>query len=189
MLLYNRWQDKQATLFGKLLLLRALRIKFTDPGIGIQKFQSLALTQNGKPFIPGGPQFNISHSEDMVVLAVAQSGTVGIDIEKIRAVNMDYFSQSVPEMANLPEKYDVEQVNNLFFDCWTKKEAVLKGHGKGLLVPLEQVEIQEDAALFQETTWFIKKVLIDDGYCCHVAANKPIAHFAVERVNLMKGVF
>ena len=31
---YKRWQDRQATLFGKLLLLKALRIKFRDAGDG-----------------------------------------------------------------------------------------------------------------------------------------------------------
>lgn len=186
---YKRWQDRQATLFGRLLLLRALRIKFTDNEIGTKKFQSLETAQDGKPFIPGGPQFNISHSEDIVVLAVVHGGAVGIDIEKIRVVNINDFSQYVPEVANLPEKYDVDQVNNLFFDCWTKKEAVLKGYGKGLLLPLEKVLIKENTALLHETTWFIKKMLIDERYCCHVATDKPLTHVAIECVNLMKGVF
>jgi 4'-phosphopantetheinyl transferase len=183
---YQRWQDRQATLFGKLLLLRALRITFHDHGL--QKLQSLELTQYGKPFIPGGPEFNISHSGEMVVLAVTQSGTVGIDIEKIRAVKIEDFSRYLPEVANLHEKYDVDHVNNLFFDCWTQKEAVLKGAGKGLLAPLEQVAIEEGVtALFYETTWFIRKLLIDKGYCCHVATDKLLEHVDVEHVNLLNG--
>jgi 4'-phosphopantetheinyl transferase len=183
---YKRWQDRQAILFGKLLLLRALLATFHDTGM--QKFQLLDVTRDGKPFIPGGPQFNISHSGDMVVLAVTQSGPVGIDIEKIRAVNIEDFSQYVPEVAKLHEKYDADQVNNLFFDCWTQKEAVLKGYGKGLLAPLEQVAIQEGTALFYETTWFIKNLAIAEGYCCHVATDKPLKDVAVERVNLMNGL-
>jgi 4'-phosphopantetheinyl transferase len=183
---YKRWQDRQATLFGKLLLLRALRITFHDTGM--KKFQSLEVTRDGKPFIPGGPEFNISHSGEMVVLAVIRSGAVGIDIEEIRAVNIEEFSRYLPEVANLHEKYDADQVNNLFFDCWTQKEAVLKGYGKGLLAPLEQVVIKEGTALFYETTWFTKKLRIDEGYCCHVATDKPLKDVAVERVNLMNGV-
>ena len=183
---YKRWQDRQATLFGKLLLLRVLRMKFRDAGM--QKFQSLEITRYGKPFIPGGPEFSISHSGDMVVVAVFQSGVVGIDVEKIRAVNLDDFSRYLPEVANLHEKYDADQVNNLFFDCWTQKEAVLKGYGKGLLTPLEQVAVQGGTALFYGTTWFIKKLAIDEGYCCHVATDKLLAHVAVERVNLMSGL-
>jgi 4'-phosphopantetheinyl transferase len=183
---YNRWQDRQATLFGKLLLLRVLRMKFHDTGM--QKFQSLEITRYGKPFIPGGPEFSISHSGEMVVLAVIQSGAIGIDIEKIRTVNIEDYSRYLPEVANLHEKYDIDRVNDIFFDCWTKKEAVLKGYGQGLLAPLEQVAIKEGTAFFCETTWFIKKLLIDSGYCCHVATDQRLEHVAVENVNLMNGV-
>jgi 4'-phosphopantetheinyl transferase len=183
---YNRWQDRQATLFGKLLLLRVLRMKFHDTGM--QKFQSLEITRYGKPFIPGGPEFSISHSGEMVVLAVIQSGAVGIDIEKIRTVNIEDYSRYLPEVANLHEKYDIDRVNDIFFDCWTKKESVLKGYGQGLLAPLEQVAIKEGTAFFCETTWFIKKLLIDSGYCCHVATDQRLEHVAVENVNLMNGV-
>ena len=185
---YQRWQDRQATLFGKLLLLGALRVSFHHDWM--QKFQSLELTRDGKPFIPGGPEFNISHSEEVVVLAVTQNGAVGIDIEKIRAINIDDFSQYIPEVANLHKKHDTDpgHVNTLFFDCWTKKEAVLKGSGKGLLAPLEQVAIQEGMAFFYETTWFIKKLPIAEGYCCHIATDKPLEHVAVESVDLMNGV-
>lgn len=185
-LCYKRWQDRQATLFGKLLLLRALRIKFFNAAI--QKFGSLGQTRDGKPFIPGGPQFNISHSEDMVVLAITESTAIGIDIEKIRTINVDDFSQYVPEVAGLQEKYDADQVNKLFFDCWTKKEAVLKAYGTGLLAPLEQVAIKEDTALFHETKWFIKRVVIDKEYCCHIASCQLPAHVTVEHVDLMSGV-
>jgi len=179
---YQRWQDRQATLFGKLLLLRALQITFHDAGA--QQFHSLEVTGDGKPFIPGGPEFNISHSDGMVALAVTESGAVGIDIEKICAVNIDDFSQYLPEVANLHEKCDADHINGLFFDCWTQKEAVLKGSGKGLLAPLEQVAIKEGTAFFYETTWFIKKLSIDEGYCCHVATDKRLEHVAVERVDL-----
>ena len=183
---YKRWQDRQATLFGKLLLLRALQRKSYDTGL--QKLHSLAVTRDGKPFIPGGPAFNISHSVDMVVLAVISSGAVGIDIEKIRPVDMADYSRYLPEVANLPEEYDANRVNNIFFDCWTQKEAVLKGCGKGLLAPMEEVIIKEGTALFNETTWFIKKLRIDGRYCCHVATDQVLEHVAVENVNLMNGV-
>jgi 4'-phosphopantetheinyl transferase len=183
---YQRWEDRQATLFGRLLLLRALRTTCHDTGM--QKFQSLDATEHGKPFIPGGPEFNISHSEDMVVLAVTRSGAVGIDIEKIRPVPIEDFSRYVPEAADLREKYDADHVKSLFFDCWTQKEAVLKGYGTGLLAPLEEVAVKDGTALFSGTTWFIKKPFIDEGYCCHVATDRPPGHIAVERVDLMNGV-
>ena len=180
---YKRWQDRQATLFGKLLLLRALQQIFHDDGM--QKFQSLEISHHGKPFIQGGPEFNISHSEGMVVVAVTRQGAIGIDVEKIRAIDISDFCQYVPEVANLHENNTSEQVNVLFFDCWTRKEAVLKGCGKGLLAPLDQVVLKENTALFCDTTWFLEKQLLDEKYCCYVATDQPLEHVAIEYVNLM----
>jgi len=86
----------------------------------------------------------------------------------------------------LHDKYDADEVNKVFFDYWTQKEAVLKGYGEGLLAPLEHVTLKGDIGLFNETTWFIKKPLIDEGYCCHIATDKPVEHVTVESVNLMQ---
>lgn len=182
---YKRRQDRQATLFGKLLLLEALQNLFDDAGI--EKFQTLDATPDGKPFIPGGPEFNISHSHEVVVLAVAERCSVGIDIEKIRPVNIDDFSGYLPEVANLRETDDPDLASRIFFDCWTKKEAVMKGDGKGLLAPLEQVVLKDDKALFYQTAWFINKVPVDDGYCCHVATDKPPGDIVVKKVDLVNG--
>lgn len=183
---YKRWQDRQATLFGKLLLLRALQINFPDTWI--ERFRSLEFTRDGKPFIRGCPEFNISHSEDIVVVALIQSGAVGIDIEKIRTVNPEDFSQYIPEAADLHEEHDADHTNNIFFDCWTRKEAVLKGYGRGLLVPLKDVLIKENSALLYGTIWHTNKLLIDDGYCCYVATDRVPEHITMESVNLMNGI-
>jgi 4'-phosphopantetheinyl transferase len=182
---YRRWEDRQATLFGKLLLLRALRMTPHDGRL--QDLQSLEFTPHGKPFIPGGPEFNISHSGEIVVLAVTRIGAVGIDVEKIHAVRIEDFTRYLPEVADLPGKYDAGQVNDLFFDCWTRKEAVLKGAGKGLLAPLEQVLIEENSARFCETTWHIRKLPLAQGYCCHVATDQSPGPVDVELVDLMNG--
>lgn len=184
---YKRWQDRQATLFGKVLLLKALRKIFHDDWM--QKFQSLEVSRDGKPFIHGGPEFNISHSEGMVVVAVTRQGAIGIDVEKIRAINIGDFSKYVPEVANLHENNSAEQATILFFDCWTRKEAVLKGCGTGLLAPLEQVVLKENTALFRDTTWFLKKLSLDERYCCHVATEQPLEHVALDYVNLMNDEF
>lgn len=183
---YKRWQDRQANLFGKVLLLRALMLQFPD--IGLQKFQALGVAQKGKPFIESGPDFSISHSEELVVLAVTHHGDVGIDIERIRTVTIADFSASLPEVAGLEGINDNERTNTLFFDCWTQKEAVLKGCGEGMLVPMVHVTLKGNSALFNETIWYLKKLLIDEEYCCHVATGQPLDHITVEHVDLMNGV-
>ncbi len=182
---YRRWQDRQATLFGKVLLLKALQIQFQDTWL--RKFQSLELSEFGKPFIEGWPEFNISHSGDIVVLALTQHHAIGIDIEKICPVDKDDFVKELPEIISFYENHETDQANHLFFECWTKKEAVLKGVGKGLLVPLKEVVLNGDQAIIDNSIWFVKKLQIDDGYCCHVATQNPLDQFIVECVNLMNG--
>ena len=184
---YKRWQDRQATLFGKLLLLKALQLQCKDAGL--RKFRSLKLSQFGKPFINGGPEFNISHSEDIVVVALAHKAAIGIDIEKIRPIDKVDFSLELPEIISLYENYDADVASHLFFDCWTKKEAVLKAFGKGLLVPLKDVVLTEGHACINNTTWFVQKLSIDKGYCCHVASEKPLEHVRIECVDLMTGLY
>lgn len=184
---YQRRRDRQATLFGKLLLLRALGMQF--PEKGKPSLQSLEAGPHGKPFLPGGPEFNISHSGELVVLAVSQSGPVGIDIEKIRTLPMKDFSRLLPEAAFLLEKQDAASMARCFFDGWTQREAVLKGYGKGLLSPMEQVAIKGAEAHFAGTPWFTKPLWLDEGYCCHIATERPCETPAVEWVDLRNGFF
>ena len=182
---YKRSHDRWKSLAGKLLLLRALRIHFHD--FGMQKFQSLEITEEGKPFIKGCPGFNISHSGEMVVLAITTNGAVGVDVEKVHYVKINDFAHSLPEVANLHEDNDADTRH--FFDCWTQKEAVLKGSGKGLLAPLEHVTLQDNKAFFYGAVWFIKKLQLAAGYCCHIATDQPVEHVFIEHVDLMNDVF
>ena len=110
------------------------------------------------------------------MLAVTQSGKVGIDVEMIRAVNLDDFRRHLPELAGLPGQCDADYINNAFFDLWTQKEAVLKGYGAGLSAPMEQVVLKGNTAQLYGVEWHVKKLSIDDSYRCHVASDRPDRH-------------
>ena len=66
--LYHRWEDRQASLFGKLLLLHALLSRNSEWEFSI--LERLENRTRGKPFIHGVPDFNISHSGEIVTLAL-----------------------------------------------------------------------------------------------------------------------
>jgi len=184
---YQRWQDRQATLFGKLLLLKALQTQ--SQATYLNKFHSMKVSRFGKPFIEGGPEFSISHSQDIVVVALTQSNAIGIDIEKIHPVDKNDFIKELPEVAAFYNNHAPDQANHLFFDCWTKKESVLKALGKGLLVPLKEVVLKEDQACVDKVTWFIKRLSIDEHYSCHIATQRPLEQFTVVFVNLLNGYY
>jgi 4'-phosphopantetheinyl transferase len=88
----------------------------------------------GKPALVNAPiQFNVSHSEDVALYAIS-SHPVGIDVEKIREIDVAGLSQrfftaaETHAIAQLPP----EQRLKSFFRYWTCKEAYLKATGEGL---------------------------------------------------------
>jgi 4'-phosphopantetheinyl transferase len=79
-------------------------------------------------------RFNMSHSEDIAVYAVARGREVGVDIEQVQGsvpiqVVHRYFSDTEQDaLAALPEHLQLRG----FFECWTRKEAQVKAMGVGL---------------------------------------------------------
>ncbi len=104
---------------------------------------------SGKPMLamPGCAQdlrFNLSHSKDYALLAVASGREVGIDVEFIcDKIEFDKMTSSVfcpheiTELSQIPEALRREA----FFTCWTRKEAYLKALGVGLEKPLSQIDV------------------------------------------------
>jgi len=177
---YRRWEDRQSRLFGKLLLQYALNRR--DKNRRSSYLEQLEYTESGKPFIRGEAGFNISHSGDLVVLALVDNGSAGIDVEKIRPMPLDDFLRDLPEISELGECATVERLS-MFYACWTRKEAVLKGIGSGLQIPLEQVQLSGDKAFFQDQVWHLEKIDCGTESSCHVATSVPHAVSRIEVVN------
>ena len=104
--------------------------------------------KQGKPYLDDPSKtnlhFNISHSGEYILIAVALTNEVGVDIEEIHTIdNLDtisrrYFSsQEFQTIKTLPPQ---EQVN-AFFTCWTRKEAFLKACGDGFSIPLDSFSV------------------------------------------------
>ena len=131
--------DKKRTVAGEMLIRRALEqmCKRAQEDIVIKEYD------NGKPYIENSDtQFNISHSNDLVVCAVCDR-RVGIDVEKIRAINLSVAKRVCSEkelefiFGRIPMQSDFslcddEEILKRFFELWTKKEAYAKCTGKGL---------------------------------------------------------
>ena len=91
--------------------------------------------------------FNLSHSGSWIVAAFAVSFPVGIDIEQIRAdaitEDLIAYFMSDSERRSL-QSLPWEQQPAAFFKCWTSKEALLKGLGVGVTVPLRAIDVSID---------------------------------------------
>lgn len=110
---------------------------------------SFDIGANGKPRLaqalaPSGIEFNLSHSNEMALLAVARGREVGVDIEHARekfefqeVAERFFTAKEVAAMGGLPATLQ----RQAFFKCWTSKEAFLKAKGTGLSGALDEVEI------------------------------------------------
>lgn len=99
----------------------------------------------GKPFLPDhNIEFNLSHSREYALIAVARGRRVGVDIEltrediELESLATRYFSpREVSELMALPPQHRTLG----FFHCWTRKEAYIKAHGLGLSLPLDSFDV------------------------------------------------
>jgi 4'-phosphopantetheinyl transferase len=90
-------------------------------------------------------QFNVSHSHELAIYAVARRRQVGVDLEWSgrRLTDVGQIAErtfSEVENATLrsqPPEHRVEA----FLNCWTRKEAYLKARGDGLALPLGEFDV------------------------------------------------
>lgn len=144
-------------------------------------------SQTGKPSLVDQPSlcFNLSHSHQLALYAVAWNREVGIDVEQIRpdrdceSIAARFFSAQ--EQATLSQLSPDLKLQG-FFNCWTRKEAFVKAIGKGLSLPLDQFAVSlspdEPARLLQVdwgapqqvNQWVIEALDVGAEYAAAVAA-------------------
>jgi 4'-phosphopantetheinyl transferase len=122
-------------LLGGILDLPANKLRFDYDEFGKP---TLVPTQ-GLPL-----HFNVSHSGELILIAITTGRLVGIDVERIRTdLDLDGIAArffSVNECKILAS-LDGRSRYEAFFTCWTRKEAYLKARGVGLSLPLDQFDV------------------------------------------------
>jgi 4'-phosphopantetheinyl transferase len=101
---------------------------------------------NGKPFLVEHSRlrFNVSHSLDVALVAVAHEREVGVDIEHRR---YDIVVEEIAETVfSTPEKRALgclagEAKRMTFLKFWTRKEAYIKADGRGISLLLEHIDV------------------------------------------------
>ncbi len=86
-----------------------------------------------------GIEFNLSHTDGLVVMGVTRDRSIGVDVENVRTREADieiadrYFApEEVLALHVLPD----EKQKQRFFEYWTLKESYIKARGLGLSIPL-----------------------------------------------------
>jgi len=91
--------------------------------------------------------FNISHSHNLALIAITLDHEIGVDIEKINhktdhsALVKRFFSSAEAEQF---KTFSKDSQPRAFFAGWTRKEAFIKGVGKGVAFGLDTFDIHLD---------------------------------------------
>lgn len=175
---YRRWQDRAASLYSKILLVKGLQ-KF---GFDYSSLEKLTYNQYGRPSLPGQIDFNISHSGNYILCVVGAEVKLGIDIEEIKPVDFsDFENLMTAEQWNA-----IKSSRNplqTFFKFWAIKESIIKADGRGLSVPLNDIMITEHMAYY-ENRWYLKELNFDENYCANLASNLENLILNIEYVDM-----
>lgn len=131
--------------------------------------------------------FNLSHSQDLLVIALGRNVSLGVDVEFAREavhriqIGRRFFSAA--EASFLEQLPEAEQLN-AFYRIWTRKEAVLKGDGSGLsqgmaepcvLPPSgEVVAWPRQEVVFQGVSWSLEELQLGPGYWGALAISRRL---------------
>ena len=131
-------------------MLRQLLGRYLDRDPGAVTFSRGA---HGKPFLQkGGLDFNVSHTYELALYAIARDREVGVDVEWMRPqvsheqIAARFFSLEEQEaLAQVP----TEERRAAFYNIWTRKEAYVKARGDGIAAGLGTfaVSLGAEAAL------------------------------------------
>lgn len=166
-------------------VLREVLARHVDVAPGRLAFEQ---EPGGKPRLAAAHRsdvtFNLSHSDDCALLAIARHRAIGVDLERIRPdidplaiASRFFFGAERAWLEGLPSAAR----QGAFFRLWVAKEAVLKGDGIGLELPLDRFAVRCDLherSVSVEThdpdrlapDWRVAMLPLAPGWCGAVAA-------------------
>ena len=177
---YHKNEDRKRFSAGRIVL-KILLGQYLD-----QDPETIQLNEhaNKKPFVlRNGRQdleFNLSHSEKCILVAISKYN-VGVDLEFINK-NFRY-DDIIASAFSVEEKDFVKQSgkpDQAFYLLWTRKEALLKGTGKGLVDNLPDIPslngVHDISGGIIESTnsWQICSFGVGDEYIASVAYGSNI---------------
>jgi|GEM_PF-832729 len=144
--------------------------------------------ENGKLSLKGCPDvhFNLTHSGEKILISLSRDGEVGIDLEAekqdIEVMNVAQECFHPKEMSLLQDQTSQQELAHAFYLCWTRKEAVAKADGRGLILapesfsvaPLHAGESEVRIGTSREvSSIWVREINVGSGYSAAFAACKP----------------
>lgn len=128
------WRAVLETVPAELTLRQVLALYLDEEPQEIE----LERGEHGKPRLAAEPErlaFNLSHSGDLALVAVARDREVGVDVERVKPERDEVALAEralAPEAAAAVRETAEPERARLFYELWTQHEARLKCLGVGL---------------------------------------------------------
>ena len=162
------------------------------------KLIKILTNEFGKPFLEGTEysnlKFNLSHSGDLIVYAFCLETDVGIDIEHIDySINYIELAKSffsADEISfSLNSVYEKKNIEN-FYSIWTRKEAMLKSLGTGLLHDLKTIDVlnnkiellSNEIRQSNNKTVYISELSIHNDYKTSIASFEVVNPIQIQKI-------
>ena len=176
-LAYKSKDDRTLRLMGKLLLIESFKHFGINKQDGVFSYE---LSKEGKPSVDVPFCFSLSYTKGIAVCIASDEGNVGIDIEFIESVtDIDLYKGYFSECEWQCILTDKDR-SALFYQFWTKKEAVLKASGKGLMDDMSLIEVLQDEVIVNVVKYNVNRINILPAYICSVATNSVKVSIEVE---------
>ncbi len=125
--------------------------------------------RRGKPFalVDGRRNevsFNVSHSGDHGMIAIAPRGRLGVDIEERRArKTIDQLIETLLTENERAQLAHMDKGRRLarFYDLWTAKEALVKANGLGHAIDVARLDLSDSLGRPGATQSFRNRALLD----------------------------
>ena len=171
-------KPQQLSFFAKMLLNDILERDFEI----VNALNSFRKDEHGKPSIQEDLHFNISHSENLIAIAICTKAEIGIDMQKEKS-----FSERVlPKVLNIDEQQEYDKSNrkeSLFFDIWSKKEACVKATGKGIKTGLTSFSVLDSIVPLDNHQLHLQSITIKKGFSSAIAVNYPISNIIIKKLD------
>lgn len=143
--------------FLRILVSKFLNIAPNAIEFGYQK--------NKKPKVCG-VEFNVSHSGDIILIAISTTA-IGIDIESI---DKPFEFKTLIDICFHPDEHKFLINNNLknFYTFWTRKEALLKATGEGLVDHMELINTTKRVVKQKNNCYELISFCIEKNYVASI---------------------
>jgi 4'-phosphopantetheinyl transferase len=142
--------------------------------------------KHGKPRLTpcSSLHFNVTHSRELALVAFTTIGEVGIDVESIEhgieALDIASANFTRNEAAMIAAARTPHEQIHIFLRLWTRKEAVFKAAGIGILHGLDTVDVSRESPSvvdlrsasvdIAESSWLVSDLELAGGFMGAIAA-------------------